>query len=88
VTLSAVVPGRVYNIGKFGLDQAHVSATVSTSAKTIGKEVDGQPTPANADLLVDFDLGRVKINPAGSIAAADDVCRNLSRGGRNDEHGH
>jgi hypothetical protein len=73
VTLTDVVPGRVYNIGKFGLDPAHVSATVSSAAKTIGKEVDGQPTPANADLLVDFDLGRVKVNPAGSIVADDDV---------------
>lgn len=71
ITLSDVKPGRTYPIGKLKI--LELTAAVGVTAKIVGRDVDGEVEPANADLVVDYELGRVKIREGGTIADGADV---------------
>lgn len=66
-TISAVMPGRIYDLPKVMVTVTAVM--VSAVAKIVGKRVDGEVVPANADVIVDDALGTIEVRESGTVAA-------------------
>lgn len=69
IALAGVVKGRVYKLGK--LKVSNVVVEVAAAAKIAGtRDAEGTIKPANADYVLDAELGTIEILVSGSIAEA------------------
>lgn len=75
-TLTDVVKGRVYKVGKVKI--SNVTVLVGVAPKIVGtRDAEGTITPANADVVLDGELGTIEILESGSLLLNDDLIVNF-----------
>lgn len=75
-TLTDVVKGRVYKVGKLKL--SNVTVLVGVAPKIVGtRDAEGTIKPANADVVLDAEIGTVEILESGSLLLNDDLIVNF-----------